>query len=30
MKYVIAINREYGSGGKTVGEMLARDLGISY
>ena len=30
MKYVIAINREYGSGGKTVGEMLASDLGIQY
>lgn len=30
MNYVIAINREYGSGGKTIGEMLAKDLGIEY
>ena len=29
-KIVIAINREYGSGGKTIGEMLAADLGIHY
>ena len=27
---VITINREYGSGGRTVGEMLANDLGIAY
>jgi cytidylate kinase len=27
---VIAINREYGSGGKTIGEMLSRELGIHY
>ena len=27
---VIAINREYGSGGKTIGEMLSKDLGIHY
>ena len=25
---VITIARQYGSGGKTIGEMLARDLGI--
>lgn len=29
-KIVIAINREYGSGGRTIGEMLSRDLGIHY
>ena len=27
---VIAINREYGSGGKTIGEMLSEDLGWHY
>ena len=27
-KYVIAISREYGSGGRHVGELLAKDLGI--
>ncbi len=27
---VITIARQYGSGGKTVGKMLAKDLGISY
>ena len=27
---VIAINREYGSGGKTIGEMLSKELGIHY
>ena len=27
---VIAIERQYGSGGRTVGEMLANDLGIHY
>lgn len=27
---VITIARQYGSGGKTVGEMLAEDLGIHY
>ncbi|MDD3367564.1 MAG: cytidylate kinase-like family protein [Lachnospiraceae bacterium] len=27
-KYVITIARQYGSGGKTIGEMLAKDLGI--
>lgn len=26
--YVITIARQYGSGGKTIGEMLAKDLGI--
>ncbi|MEE0955650.1 MAG: cytidylate kinase-like family protein [Eubacterium sp.] len=29
-KIVIAINREYGSGGRTIGEMLSKDLGIHY
>ena len=29
-KYVITIARQYGSGGKTIGEMLAKDLGINY
>lgn len=29
-KITIAINREYGSGGRTIGEMLSRDLGIPY
>ena len=28
-KIVICINREYGSGGRTIGEMLSEDLGIS-
>ena len=27
---VITIARQYGSGGKTVGEMLAKELGIHY
>lgn len=27
---VITIARQYGSGGRTVGEMLANDLGIHY
>ena len=27
---VITIERQYGSGGRTVGEMLAKDLGIHY
>ena len=27
---VVAINREYGSGGRTIGEMLSKDLGIHY
>lgn len=30
MSFVICINREYGSGGKTIGEMLAKDLGVNY
>ena len=30
MGYVITIARGYGSGGKTVGKMLAEDLGIHY
>lgn len=29
-KVVITIARQYGSGGRTVGEMLAQDLGIHY
>ena len=29
-KVVITIARQYGSGGRTVGKMLAKDLGISY
>lgn len=29
-KIVIAISREYGSGGKIIGEMLSEDLGIHY
>ena len=29
-KIVITIARDYGSGGKTVGQMLAKDLGISF
>ena len=27
---VITIARQYGSGGRTVGEMLANELGIHY
>lgn len=30
MNTVITIAREYGSGGRTVGEILARDLGVHY
>ncbi|WP_026506902.1 cytidylate kinase-like family protein [Butyrivibrio sp. MC2013] len=29
-KIVVTIARQYGSGGRTVGEMLAEDLGIHY
>lgn len=29
-KYVITIARGYGSGGRTIGKMLAEDLGIPY
>ena len=29
-KITIAINREYGSGGRRVGEMLAEQLGLHY
>lgn len=29
-RYVITINREYGSGGRTIGEMLSEDLGVHY
>ena len=28
--YIITISRTYGSGGKTVGKMLAKELGIKY
>lgn len=28
--YVITVAREYGSGGKTIGKMLAKELGIPY
>ena len=28
-KVVITIARQYGSGGKTIGAMLAKDLGIN-
>ena len=27
---VVTIARQYGSGGRTVGEMLAKKLGVSY
>ncbi len=29
-KIVITINRQYGSGGRTIGEMLANKMGIQY
>lgn len=29
-KYVITISRGYGSGGRTIGKLLARELGISF
>ena len=29
MKYVITIGREYGSGGRFIGRMVAEKLGIS-
>lgn len=29
-KVIITIARQYGSGGKTIGQMLARDLGIPF
>jgi cytidylate kinase len=29
-KFVITINRELGSGGRTVGEKLARKLGVPF
>ena len=29
-KVVITIARQYGSGGRTIGEMLAKDMGIHY
>ena len=29
-KFVITINRELGSGGRTIGEILAHKLGVSF
>lgn len=29
-KFVITIARQYGSGGRTIGQMLARELGVEY
>ncbi|MBO7356939.1 MAG: cytidylate kinase-like family protein [Lachnospiraceae bacterium] len=29
-KYVITIARQFGSGGRTIGQMLARELGVEY
>ncbi len=29
-KYVITISRTYGSGGRTMGKMLAKELGVEY
>lgn len=29
-KFVITIARQYGSGGRTIGEMLAKELGVEY
>lgn len=29
-KFVITIARQYGSGGRTVGQMLAKELGVEY
>ncbi len=29
-RIIIAISREYGSGGRTIGEMLSKDIGIPY
>ena len=30
MKYIITIGREYGSGGRFIGKLLAEELGISF
>ena len=30
MKYVITIGREYGSGGRFIGKMVAEKLGIAF
>ena len=30
MKYVVTIARTYGSGGKEIGKLLAKELGIKY
>ncbi|MBQ7581464.1 MAG: cytidylate kinase family protein [Lachnospiraceae bacterium] len=29
-KVVVTINRQYGSGGKTIGKMLAEKMGVKY
>ena len=29
-KVVITIARQYGSGGRTIGEMLSKELGVPY
>ena len=29
-KFVITIARQYGSGGRTIGQMLAKELGVEY
>lgn len=29
-KFVITIAREYGSGGKQIGRLLAKELGVGY
>ena len=29
-KFVITIGRSYGSGGRTLGKMLAEELGVKY
>ena len=29
-KFVITIAREYGSGGKSIGKLLAKELGVSF
>ena len=30
MKFVITISREYGSGGRFIGKLVAEKLGISF
>ena len=29
-RFVIVIGRQYGSGGRRIGRMLARELGVQY